>query len=150
MSGNLGYAAVMFAAGIGIPVLAALNAALGVRIGSPAAAAVLLFAIALLAACLTTLATTGGRSLALIPAQPKHLYLAGLFVAFYVLSITWIAPRFGVGNAVFFVLLGQLVAAAAIDHFALFGAKGASLTGTRALGIGLMAAGVLLTQKASA
>jgi transporter family-2 protein len=44
-------------------------------------------------------------------------------VAFYVLSITWIAPTFGVGNAVFFVLLGQLVSAAMIDHFGLFGAQ---------------------------
>jgi transporter family-2 protein len=44
-------------------------------------------------------------------------------VAFYVLSITYIAPTFGVGNAVFFVLLGQLVSAAIIDHFGLFGAQ---------------------------
>jgi transporter family-2 protein len=44
-------------------------------------------------------------------------------VAFYVLTITWIAPTFGIGNAVFFVLLGQLVSAALIDHFGLFGAQ---------------------------
>jgi hypothetical protein len=52
---------------------------------------------------------------------PKHLFFAGVLIAFYVLSITFIAPKFGIGNAVFFVLLGQLVSAAAIDHFALFG-----------------------------
>ena len=57
------------------------------------------------------------------------------------------APRFGVGNAVFFVLLGQLISAAAIDHFGLFGAQISPLSLTRAAGIGLMAAGVFVTQQ---
>jgi bacterial/archaeal transporter family-2 protein len=143
---TLRYALVMLAAGIGIPVLAALNAALGQRIGSPATAAFCLFLVAL-AGTGAVLLATGGAFRAL-PAQPKHLFLAGLLVAFYVLSITWIAPRFGVGNAVFFVLLGQLIAAAAIDHFGLFGARLSPLSPTRAAGIALMAAGVFVTQKA--
>ena len=42
------YALVMLLAGIGIPTLAALNAALGVRLGSPIAAALVLFCVALL------------------------------------------------------------------------------------------------------
>jgi len=78
---------------------------------------------------------------------PRHLLLAGLLVAFYVLSITYVAPRFGVGNAVFFVLLGQLVSAAIIDHFGLFGAQVSPLSLTRAAGIALMAAGVFVTQQ---
>ena len=146
MSPNVAYAATMFAAGIGVPMLAALNAALGTRIGSPAAAALVLFLVALAATSLVTLAT-GPQALKAIPAQPKHLFLAGVLVAFYVLSITYIAPHFGVGNAVFFVLLGQLVAAAAIDHFGLFGARVTPLSLTRASGIALMAAGLALTQR---
>ena len=54
----------------------------------------------------------------------------------------------GVGNAVFFVLLGQLISAAAIDHFGLFTAQTSPLNWTRAAGIALMAAGVFVTQKA--
>ncbi|NNF73516.1 MAG: DMT family transporter [Rhodobacteraceae bacterium] len=141
------YALVMFAAGIGIPILAALNANLGARVGSPAAAATILFVVAFAGAAAVMLATGGARALALAPVQPKPLFLAGLLVAFYVLSITWIAPHFGVGNAVFLVLLGQLVAAATIDHYGLFGATPSPLTLTRAGGIALMAAGVALTQK---
>lgn len=141
------YAAIMLLAGIGIPLLAALNAALGVRIGSPAAAAAILFLVALLATVLVTL-TTGPQALARAAGAPRHLFLAGLLVAFYVLSITYIAPHFGVGNAVFFVLLGQLVSAALIDHFALFGARAAPLTLTRASGIAVMALGVWITQRA--
>lgn len=79
---------------------------------------------------------------------PKHLFLAGVLIGFYVLSITFIAPRFGLGNAVFFVLLGQLISAAAIDHFGLFNAQVSPLSLTRAGGIGLMAIGVWLTQQA--
>ena len=147
MSPNLAYALTMFAAGIGIPILAALNAALGQKIGNPSAAALILFLIALITAGIATL-VTGPAALKAIPAQPKHLFLAGVLVAFYVLSITYIAPHFGVGNAVFFVLLGQLAAAGAIDHFGLFGAKATPLSFTRAGGIALMAAGLALTQKA--
>ncbi|MEL6368277.1 MAG: DMT family transporter [Pseudomonadota bacterium] len=136
----------MFLAGVGVPLLASLNAALGQKIGSPAAAALFLFFIALSVATVATLAT-GPSALKLLPVQPKHLFLAGVLIAFYVLSITYIAPHFGVGNAVFFVLFGQLVAAGAIDHFGLFGSQVAPLTFTRAAGIALMAAGVALTQK---
>lgn len=141
------HAFIMLLAGIGIPILAALNAALGVRIGSPAAAATVLFVVAFATAGLTFV-MTGMEGLSKLSTAPKHLFLAGVLIGFYVLSITYIAPSFGVGNAVFFVLLGQLISAAAIDHFGLFGAQQTALSLTRAGGIALMAAGVWLTQKA--
>lgn len=140
------YALVMLLAGIGIPILAALNAQLGVRLGSPVAAAVVLFCVAL-GASLLVLAATGIEALARLPEAPRYLFLAGLLVAFYILSITFVAPRFGVGNAVFFVLLGQLVSAALIDHFGLFGARISPVSLTRAGGIAVMALGVWLTQR---
>ena len=148
MSPTTAYALVMTIAGIGIPVLAALNAALGQRIGAPMATGVILFAVAF--ACALIVATASGQltGLALAANAPKHLFLAGCLVAFYVLSITWVAPKFGVGNAIFFVLLGQLISAAAIDHFGLFGAQMSPLSLTRAAGIAVMAAGVWLTQQA--
>ncbi|WP_227270537.1 DMT family transporter [Roseobacter weihaiensis] len=141
------YALIMLLAGIGIPVLAALNAALGVRIGSPAAAATVLFVVAFLC-CAAVLLVTGPSALTRLAGTPKYLFLAGALIAFYVLTITFVAPTFGVGNAVFFVLLGQLISAAAIDHFGLFGARISPLSTTRALGIAVMATGVFITQKA--
>ncbi|TYB80084.1 DMT family transporter [Maritimibacter fusiformis] len=134
----------MTAAGVGIPLLAALNAALGRHLGSPAAAGVILFVVALIAAL--AVFTLTGSSFRGAASAPRHLFIAGLFVAFYVLSVTWIAPSFGVGNAIFFVLLGQLLSAAVIDHFGLFGALPSPLTPTRTLGIAVMGAGVFLTQ----
>lgn len=145
---TLRYAVIMLAAGIGIPVLAALNAQLGARIGSPVAAAVILFVVALCGALFMLFVTSSASHFLQIPDQPKHLFLAGLLVAFYVISITWVAPKFGVGNAVFFVLLGQLISAAIIDHFGLMGALQKPISPSRALGISIMAVGVLITQKA--
>jgi transporter family-2 protein len=140
-------AAIMFTAGLGIPLLAALNARLGVNIGSPAAAATILFVVAFLSAG-ATLLVTGPAALRALPAQPAHLFLAGVLIAFYVLTITWVAPTFGVGNAVFFILLGQLVSTAVIDHFGLFGAQVTQVSSLRLLGIAVMAGGVALTQLA--
>jgi transporter family-2 protein len=77
-----------------------------------------------------------------------HLYYAGgLIVAFYVLSITWTAPRIGVANAVFFVLLGQIVAAALIDQFGPFGALKSPLTTQRIVGIVFMLIGTYLARR---
>ena len=81
-SETLRYAVIMILAGIGIPVLAALNAQLGNRIGSTAAAATVLFAVAVLAAGTTMLLVGGPAPLRLIPAQPTYLLCGGLLVAF--------------------------------------------------------------------
>lgn len=144
---TLRYALVMALAGIGIPVLAALNVRLGARIGSPAAAATILFAVAFFGAVIVMVATRGTAALASAPDQPKHLFLAGLLVAFYVLSITWVAPRFGLGNAIMWVLLGQLVSAAVIDRWGLMGAMVREITPLRGAGLALMVAGVVLAQR---
>ncbi len=46
----------------------------------------------------------------------------------------------------FFVLLGQLISAALIDHFGLFTAQPTPLSSLRLLGIAVIGAGVFLTQ----
>ena len=139
-------ASIMLAAGLGIPILASLNAALGQFIGSPVVAVIVLLGVAFLSICLISLTTNNFPMTKLIEA-PKHLFVAGFFVVFYMLSVTAIAPHFGIGNAIFFVLLGQLISAAFIDHFALFGSSGSALTLTRASGLALMSLGVWLTQQ---
>lgn len=146
MTETLKFATIMLAAGICVPLLAALNARLGQHIGSPAVAALCLFLVALITAALVV-SVTGGVPISQIASAPKHLFLGGSLIAFYVLAITYIAPHFGLGNAVFFVLLGQLISAGLIDHFGLFGAQQVPVSGTRLLGILVMAVGVALTQK---
>ena len=139
--------AVMLAAGVGIPVMAAINAGLGARLDNPVAATVILIAVALVFAGGALFFAAPVPSLAALADVPAGYYLGGFFVAFYALSITWIAPKIGVGNAVFLVLLGQLCAATAIDHFGAFGAPKSPASLARLFGLALMIAGVFLARK---
>ena len=54
----------------------------------------------------------GSGAIVKLASRPRHLLLAGILVSFYVLSMTVIAPKFGFGIAIFFVLVGQLLFAA--------------------------------------
>jgi len=138
------YSLLMLMAGLGIPVMAALNGGLGSKLQSPALATCVLFGVGLLISIAYLLVTEGvptaiGRNTA-----PWYLYLGGFFVVFYILTITWVAPRFGVSNAVSFVLLGQLIAMSLIDHHGLVGVTQYPLNPQRLFGLLLMGAGVLM------
>jgi transporter family-2 protein len=139
------YALLMCVAGFGIPVMAALNGALGVKLHSPALATTILFMVGGVVS-LANLFLSGGIPKATIQEPiPIFFYLGGLFVIFYILSITWVAPKFGVGNAISLVLLGQLISMAVIDHFGLLGALQHTISGQRFAGLTLMIVGVFLT-----
>ena len=139
-------ALMMIVVGMGIPVTAALNAGLGTHIQSPVAASTILFGVGFVMTA-AVLAFVGLPERGIFTGLSPYYYLAALGVVFYVLAVTWSAPRIGVGNAIFFVLLGQLVAAALIDHFGLFGAAKSPLTLHRGLGLVVMAIGVYLAKK---
>ncbi len=138
------YACLMLATGIGIPVMASLSSGLGARYASPAFAACVLFLVALSVSVAFLFTIEGGLKPFPKISPPFHFYLGGFFVAFYVLSITWVAPRFGVGNAVAFVLLGQIVSMAAIDQFGLLGAPVHAIGLQRLIGLVLMSVGVFM------
>tara|TARA_B110000495_G_C22819784_1_gene478546 strand:+ start:268 stop:726 length:459 start_codon:yes stop_codon:yes gene_type:complete len=138
------YAVTMLFAGIGIPIMAALNAGLGTKLQSSALAAAILFCVAMVASLTYLLLVKGIPTSFSAPSTPFYFFLGGLFVVFYVLSVTWIAPRFGIGNAVAFVLLGQLISMATIDQFGLMGAPQTTLTLPRLMGLLFMAIGVFL------
>lgn len=151
MNNSLFYASIMFVAGLGIPTMAALNGGLGGRLQSPALAAAILFFVGLLIAIAYLLIAQGVPKIFYSAKIPWYFYSGGFFVMFYILTITWAAPRFGVSNAVAFVLLGQLVAMSAIDHFGLFGILKNQLSMQRCMGLLLMAVGVfmVLSRRAS-
>jgi transporter family-2 protein len=137
--------ALMFVSGVGIPIMATLNSRLGGEIGSPWAAAFLLFLLSAAIAGIVTL-IMGLPQQGWFSASPMF-YAGGILVAFYVLAITWTAPRIGIANAIFFVLVGQIVAAALIDQFGLFGAMKSPLTLQRLFGIALMLVGVFFARR---
>jgi transporter family-2 protein len=144
---NVYYAIWAFAAGALIPLMAVLNAGLARTVGGQMQATVVLFATGLVAALLVALMSTARLPglHALAGVAPQH-YAGGLIVAFYVLSITFIVPRFGVGNGILFAVMAQLVTSALMDHFALAGATARPLTSMRLVGLLIVVAGVVITQ----
>jgi transporter family-2 protein len=142
-----GIAALMFVAGIGIPLMAALNAGLGRQLASPGAATFILYCVGLVLASGVMMVSGGFPSIEKFRGIGPQFYMGAVFVVFYIVSITWAGPKIGIGNAVFFVLLGQLVAAAMIDHFGFWGAVQSSITPKRMAGIVVMAFGVYLARK---
>ncbi|MFA0812536.1 DMT family transporter [Microbulbifer epialgicus] len=141
------YPSLMLLAGIGIPVMATLNSGLGVKLGSSALATTLLFFVGLTISAAYLLKTEGLPSEIFQKGISWYFYLGGILVAFYILSVTWVSPKYGVGNAVSFVLLGQLLAISVIDHFGFFGAQQSSLDTKRLIGLAMMVVGVLLVVK---
>ena len=135
----------MFATGVGIPIMAALNSRLGAQIGSPWTAAFILFVVGAVISGVVMVAV-GTPQHGWFAAPPLY-YAGGLLVAFYVLSITWAAPRMGVANAIFFVLVGQIIAAGMIDQFGLFGAMRSPLGAQRLAGIALMLVGAYFARR---
>lgn len=123
--------------------MAAMNGGLGVRLQNPAMATTILFVVGSLIS-FVYLVTTTGVTKPYSSDIPLYMYFGSVFVLFYIFSITWVAPKFGIGNSIAFVLLGQIISMALIDHFKLLGAIYSPITPQRLLGIVLMAVGVFL------
>ena len=134
-------------AGLFIPVMAVLNARLGRSLGAPIQAPVVLFVVAALFAAAVSLAVSG-RFPALgsvMTTAPVNL-LGGVIVGFYVVSVTLLAPRFGVGNVILFAMVAQILSSAAIDNFGLFGMAVRSLDWRRTIGLAILLTGLGVIQ----
>ena len=135
-----------FVAGALIPVQAAANAALSKSLQNnvPVAALSLFVVAGAVTAAAVLLAGAPMPTVASLRAAPWWSYVGGLIVAFYVLTITFLAPRLGVGTAISLIVTGQIAAALTIDHFGLLRSPVFPLTSARLVGAVLMAAGVFL------
>lgn len=140
------FALVMLIAGMGIPIMATMTGGLARQIGSAPAAAGIIFLIGLISAVTVALLSGMPARDKITGIEPLFLF-GGVLIAFYAISITFIGPRFGMGNAIFFVLLGQIISAVIIDHFGLMGAPVARIDLMRIAGITLMVVGVLLARR---
>lgn len=145
MGTNVWMYGVMIASGISIPIMAAMNAGLGARIGVPASVTALLIVGALASAALIPLSQD--FSIRSAVSAPAWYYLGGLVVAFYILSVTALGPKVGVGTAILCVLLGQTLSAALVDHFGWFGAPKSPIDLKKLIGLCLMVAGIWLARR---
>lgn len=135
-----------FLAGAGIPLMAALNGGLARSLGSTPAAVAMLFIVGFSASALVLVASGDLAALRALTWAPPQLFTGGLIVAFYILSVTHLAPRFGVANTILFVMVAQIITSSIIDHFGLFGATERPIDTARLIGLALLLIGLGVTQ----
>ena len=132
-------------AGLAGAVQAAVMGELGERVGIAAAVAVSVIVALLLglAALLLWERSFAGVRAALH--EPAWLWLGGVMSIYIVLAITVGPPRIGVAATVGVVIAGNLVSAAIIDRYGLFGQDVIPIDRWRLLGLLLLAAGAALS-----
>lgn len=135
----------MFLAGVAIPVMAAMSGQIGLQVGAPTAAV----AIFTIAAVVGTLFAqfNGGLRFNLIGDVAIPTMTGGAIIAFYLLSISMLGPKIGLGTAILLVIGGQIASSVAIDTFGLFGALRVPYSPMRILGIALVVIGVILARR---
>lgn len=132
-------------AGGTIPAMAALSGSLGRSLQSPIHASGVTVLVALIGIGVALLAFRPAMpSVSAFAAAPPSAYFAGLAIAFYTLSASFLAPRFGVGNFVICAVVAQLIMSAIIDQFGLLGASVSPIGLRRAAGLALLAGGAAL------
>lgn len=145
------YALWAFAAGVVIPVMATFNAQLARSIGSPPAAVALLFGVAFLTALVYLLsARTPLPDISTLLSTKRYLFTGGLMTAFYVISVTILIPKFGVGNTILFVVCAQMCSSAIIDNWGLFGVPVRPVSWLRLAGLVVIFVGLVLVQLGAA
>jgi transporter family-2 protein len=132
-------------AGLAGAVQAAVMGELGERVGIVPAVAfsVVLALLAGLAALLVWERSFAGIRAA--AQEPAWLWIGGLMSVFIVLAVTVAPPRIGVAATIGVVIAGNLVSAAVIDRYGLFGQDVIPIDRWRLLGLLLLAAGAALS-----
>ena len=146
MSGGAALAiSLTLTAGLAGSIQAAVMGELGERVGIvPALAFSTLVAVGGGLAVLAVVERgTGGLRASL--QEPAWLWSGGLLSLLIVLAITVSTPRIGVAATVGLVIAGNLVMAAAIDRYGLFGQDEIALGWPRLLGLALLAGGAMLS-----
>ena len=134
-------------AGAFIPVMAILNGRLGKSMGEALHASVILFGVGFLFCLTVALVLTKSLPHATDLANAKPIEdLGGFIVGFYVISATLLAPRIGLANFIVCAVSAQIIISVVIDHFGLLGAMVRPVSMTRLIGIGLLIAGIIVTQ----
>ena len=135
---------VTLAAGLAGSIQAAVMGELGDRVGIVSAVAFSAL-VGVIGALALLLVVERGAGLGRALEQPVWLWTGGLLSLGIVAAITIAPPRIGVAATVGLVIAGNLVMAALIDQFGLFGQDEIAIGGLRLLGLALLAAGSALT-----
>ncbi len=148
MKSNLIYLIMALITGALIPIQASTNAAFSKSIGNPYITGLMVFIVGLVGMIIFALVSRVSMpTTQQLVSAPLYGYLGGLIVATYVVMITILVPRIGVGTAIGFIVTGQVLFAVIIDHFGLFNVAARAIDATRFVGVLLIVGGVYLVMK---
>ena len=140
------YLVMAFVAGTGMAMQAAINSQLGkVLFAQPIYAAFWSFMTGMILLFCMSLALGKGQffqALAQIPQQPWWYLIGGLIGAGLVFTSIYLAPKLGVANMLFFMVLGQIFCGLVIDHFGLLHMPVREISWVKIVGVILMVAGL--------
>jgi len=144
---QLAYILLAVLAGMLIPVQTGFNTQRGRAVGSAwSASAIVMIVASATMLLLAILARAPVPSVGQMQAATPTAWLGGALGGIYILALILLAPRLGAANLVVFVVIGQLVAALAIDHFGLLGFPLHTLTIGRLAGVALLVGGAALVR----
>jgi len=147
MNNNLILVIVALATGAMIPIQAASNAALSKAVG-PIITTFIVLLIAIISTSIYIMVSkTPLPEISKVKDSPAYGYSGGLIVAFYIIIITFITPRLGVGTSIGLIITGQIIGAVIIDHFGLFGAVVRTIDLKRLTGTLFMIVGIYFVMK---
>lgn len=135
------------AAGMVVPIQAALNVKLGKAVGDPMYGAFLAFLVGtlgLLAYILIArvdLAQISGTS-----TESWTIWLGGLCGAFFVAALIILTPRLGVALTLGLTVAGQMGFSLLVDHYGWFGTPVQAISWSKVGGVALIVAGVWMVQ----
>ena len=82
-------------------------------------------------------------NLSAIPSQPWWKLIGGVLGAVVVFTTVLLAPKLGITAMLFFIIVGQLITAATIDHFGLIGMPIREVNITKFIGLIIVAFGLV-------
>ena len=136
------FAALAITAGAAAAIQSASNAGLRAHIGL--GSALIVNTTVVLIATIVLWLATGAQTTFFPSAAPWTLYVGGLCGFATIAALALAFPPLGAAWAIAMMVLGQGVAALAIDHFGLMGMPRDPITATRLLGVALVAAGIVV------
>jgi transporter family-2 protein len=142
------YVVIVVLAGALIATQSGVNSQLARAAGHPVFAATISFVVGSLALLVCSFALRGAWvGTGALAQAPWWVWTGGLMGAVFVATSAWLAPVLGAATLVSVAVAGQMAFALVLDHYGLVGFPVRSMSTGRALGAGLLVAGVVLIRK---
>ncbi|ATD64456.1 DMT family transporter [Neisseria weixii] len=134
-----------FAAGVASAMQAAINTQLARSMGGETLIATLIsFVVGTVALFFITWDKTDLFGYLAIGQQSWWKLSGGLIGVMFVFTSVLLAPKLGIANMLFVIIIGQLLAAAVIDHYGLIGMAVQEMTMPKLIGLVVMGVGLAL------